>query len=167
VAAIGRGVPEGFLSSEEVSAIAREGLARLDIDGRRVLVLIPDGTRTMPMPLVFDVLEREIGPRAAALDFLVALGTHSPMSDADLGRLVGRTTDADGLIGGGGDLGLDTAQPADHVLRFVAVDRCEVVPIQPPGKRLRPGDLGCFRHDVASGDQPARKTSSSRSCGRA
>jgi hypothetical protein len=31
----------------------------------------------MPMPMMFDILEREIGPRVAALDYLVALGrTH-------------------------------------------------------------------------------------------
>ena len=34
---------------------------RLPLDGRRVLVLIPDGTRTMPMPLLFDVLDEARG----------------------------------------------------------------------------------------------------------
>jgi nickel-dependent lactate racemase len=53
-------------------------------------VLIPDGTRTMPMPGLFRVLDEAVGPRAAALDFLVALGTHAPMTDAQLSRLVGR-----------------------------------------------------------------------------
>ena len=70
--------------------MAREGLARLPVDGRRVLAIIPDGTRTMPMPLVFELLEQELGSRVAALDFLVALGTHSPMDDAHLACLVGR-----------------------------------------------------------------------------
>src|SRR5919106_6586053 len=87
---IGRGVGDGYLSEDELRAIAREGLARLPLDGRRVLVLIPDGTRTMPMPLMFDLLERELGPRVATLDYLVALGTHAPMSDAQLSRHVGR-----------------------------------------------------------------------------
>jgi hypothetical protein len=53
----------------------REGLAALPVEGRRVLVIIPDGTRTMPMPMMFDLLERELGPRVAALDYLIALGT--------------------------------------------------------------------------------------------
>jgi nickel-dependent lactate racemase len=88
--AIGRGLAEGFLSPDEIAAIAREGLAQLPVDGRRVLVLIPDGTRTMPMPLMFDRLERELGPRVAQLDYLVALGTHAPMSDAQLSRHIGR-----------------------------------------------------------------------------
>ena len=86
----GRGLAGGCLTPEEFLAIAGEGLGRLPVEGRRVLVLIPDGTRTMPMPLAFDALERELGARVAALDFLVALGTHLPMSDAQLGTLVGR-----------------------------------------------------------------------------
>ncbi len=80
----------GFLPAEDVAGVAREGLARLPVDGRRVLAIIPDGTRTMPMPLVFELLEEQLGPRVAALDFLVALGTHSPMDDAQLTCLVGR-----------------------------------------------------------------------------
>ena len=86
----GRGLPEGFLTRDEVCALAAQGLAGLDLNGRRVLVLIPDGTRTMPMPLLFGLLERELGPRVRALDFLVALGTHPPMSDAQLSRHIGR-----------------------------------------------------------------------------
>jgi nickel-dependent lactate racemase len=88
---VGRGLRQGFLDREELALIAREGLAPLPLDGRRVLVLIPDGTRTMPMPLMFETLERELGPRVAALDYLVALGTHSPMSDAQLSALLGQT----------------------------------------------------------------------------
>lgn len=86
----GKGLVEGYLSREEMAGIAAEGLGRLDVDGRRVLVLIPDGTRTMPLPIMFDILERELGPRVAALDYLVALGTHSPMDDRQLSALVGR-----------------------------------------------------------------------------
>jgi nickel-dependent lactate racemase len=78
--------------------LAREGLDRLPLDGQRVLVLIPDGTRTMPMPLLFDVIDKAVGPRATALDFLVALGTHAPMSDAQLSALVGRPV-VDGRCG--------------------------------------------------------------------
>jgi lactate racemase len=85
----GRGLLDGYLPDDEIAAIARDGLARLDIDGKRVLVLIPDGTRTMPMPLMFETLDRELSGRVAALDYLVALGTHTPMSDEQLGRLLG------------------------------------------------------------------------------
>jgi nickel-dependent lactate racemase len=40
--------------------------------------------------MMFDLFERTVGARAAALDYLVALGTHQPMSDQELSRLVGR-----------------------------------------------------------------------------
>ena len=86
---IGRGVREGFLQPDEIATVAREGLASLPLDGRRVLVIIPDGTRTMPMPMMFETLEREIGRRVAALDYLVALGTHTPMTDGQLSALLG------------------------------------------------------------------------------
>jgi nickel-dependent lactate racemase len=89
-AVVGHGLETGYLPEAEVRALAREGLSRLALDGRRVLVLIPDGTRTMPMPLLFEVLSEALSARAAALDFLVALGTHHPLSDAQLSSLVGR-----------------------------------------------------------------------------
>ena len=41
---VGRGVVEGYLTKEEVSDLAREGLEQLPLDGKRVIVLIPDGT---------------------------------------------------------------------------------------------------------------------------
>ena len=89
--AVGKGVAEGYLSADELDAVARDGLGALPVDGRRVLVIIPDGTRTMPMPLMFELIERELGARVAALDYLVALGTHTPMNDAQLTAHVGRT----------------------------------------------------------------------------
>jgi nickel-dependent lactate racemase len=87
---IGRGSKEGYLTEDEVRAIVNEASASLAIDGKRVLVIIPDGTRTMPMPLMFDLFEERLAPRVAALDYLVALGTHQPMTEEHLGKLVGR-----------------------------------------------------------------------------
>src|SRR4029453_1219085 len=83
---VGRGMLSGHLPPEAAADLVREGLAPLPLDGRRVLVIVPDGTRTMPMPFMFDLIERLLEPRVAALDFLVALGTHQPMSDLDLAR---------------------------------------------------------------------------------
>ncbi len=73
-------------------------MATLPVDGKRVLAIIPDGTRTMPMPLMYDLLEAHLEPRVAALDYLVALGTHPIMDDAHLSKLVGRTVE-DGRCG--------------------------------------------------------------------
>jgi nickel-dependent lactate racemase len=95
---VGRGLVDGYLPPEDVARLAGDGLAKLSLDGLRVLVIIPDGTRTMPMPLMFEILEREVGPRVSALDYLVALGTHSPMSDEQLTRHIGRQV-VDGRAG--------------------------------------------------------------------
>ena len=56
--------------------------------GQRVLVLIPDHTRTIPLPSLFRCLV-EILHDTRQLDFMVALGTHPPLDEAHLNRLVG------------------------------------------------------------------------------
>ena len=66
------------------AALNRANLAGLA--GKRVLVLIPDGTRTAPMAMMFRLLSELVGETAASLDFLVALGTHRPMDEAALSR---------------------------------------------------------------------------------
>ena len=88
---VGQGTLSGFLADGVVDRIVADGLGELPLDGRRVLVIVPDGTRTMPMPFMFGAIERAIGSRASALDVLIALGTHAPMSDAALSKHLGRT----------------------------------------------------------------------------
>ncbi|HMJ20715.1 MAG TPA: lactate racemase domain-containing protein, partial [Terriglobales bacterium] len=87
---LSKSVVDGWLSHDQVRQIVAQAAAELQVAGRRVLTIIPDGTRTMPMPLMFQLLQQEIGPRAAACDYLVALGTHPLMSDAALTRLMGQ-----------------------------------------------------------------------------
>lgn len=87
---IGTGFTDRYLTNDEVRQIVSQAVDSMAVNGRRVLVIIPDGTRTMPMPLLFTLFEELLAPRAAAVDYLVALGTHAPMNDAQLTRLVGR-----------------------------------------------------------------------------
>ena len=55
--------------------------AKLEVDGKKLLIIIPDDTRSGPTGLFFEIIYDLIGNRAAALDFLIALGTHQPMSE--------------------------------------------------------------------------------------
>ena len=87
--------PDKPLSREEVSQFVAEAASQLSIKRKRVLVIIPDGTRTMPMPLMFDTLQAEIAAHAAKCNYLVALGTHPLMNQAQLGRMIGRPIIAD------------------------------------------------------------------------
>jgi lactate racemase len=60
-----------------------------DFAGKRLLLIVPDSTRTAPLPLLFDALFRHLRPHVAAFDVMVALGTHPPMSEAAICRLLG------------------------------------------------------------------------------
>jgi nickel-dependent lactate racemase len=87
---IGAGHAERYLDEAEITAIVEQALSSVALDGGRVLFIVPDGTRTMPLPAMAGLFDRLLGPRVAALDYLVALGTHGAMSDAALSRLFGR-----------------------------------------------------------------------------
>jgi nickel-dependent lactate racemase len=86
------------LSDTEVRELLAEGLGHLELDDRRVLVVIPDGTRTAPIGQFFALLGDLLGSKVEALDYLIALGTHPPMDDAAKGRLL-ETTVVDGVAG--------------------------------------------------------------------
>jgi lactate racemase len=88
---VGYGQPNRLLNESEIEAILASGLDSLPLDDKRVLVIIPDHTRTIPLPLFFRLITQELSGRAAALDYLVALGTHPPLSQSSLEHLVGIT----------------------------------------------------------------------------
>lgn len=89
--AIGKGSPTGRLTEEEARAIVEQGVPASLFEGKRVLVLTPDATRTAPLPMMVRLVNGWIGPRAKALDFMVALGTHQPLSEEKLLALYGIT----------------------------------------------------------------------------
>jgi lactate racemase len=94
----GRGYTSGTLSEAEVRDLMALTLTRSQLDGRRILIIIPDSTRTAPVPMMFRLFHEYLGERVAALDFLIALGTHQPMSDEAINRLIGvRTEERSGL----------------------------------------------------------------------
>src|SRR5713101_966259 len=92
---VGKGSTTATLTTEDIQqllASADEEFlvgAGLDPAHKRVLVIIPDGTRTAPVPLMFRLLYEQLGRRVAQLDYLIALGTHPPMTEEAIERLVG------------------------------------------------------------------------------
>jgi nickel-dependent lactate racemase len=98
VVIIGKGHADRSLTEAEVRDLTAEALAQADLTGKRVLAIIPDGTRTAPLDLFFRTFGELLGGQVAALDYLVALGTHPPMDDAALSRLVGVEV-RDGRVG--------------------------------------------------------------------
>jgi nickel-dependent lactate racemase len=86
---VGAGSAQRTLSEADVAEILTRALEPLPLDGKRVLVIVPDATRTAPIPLLYGLLAELLGPRTAALDYLVALGTHPAMGVEAIDRLLG------------------------------------------------------------------------------
>jgi nickel-dependent lactate racemase len=79
----------GLLTDDQVRQTLAEAL-QSNFTRQRVLVLIPDHTRTIPLPFLFRELVTLLHD-TLKLDFMVALGTHPPLAQKQLNQLVGIT----------------------------------------------------------------------------
>ena len=75
------GSTEGYLDATQVESFIREQLSRIDLDGKRVCLIVPDDTRSCPMPQLLPIIYDAIAPKASAVTALIALGTHAAMTD--------------------------------------------------------------------------------------
>ena len=71
----------GKLTDGQVAQIVAQALPAADYQGKRILLIVPDHTRTAPVGLMFQAIFNQIGTVTKELDVLVALGTHPPMSE--------------------------------------------------------------------------------------
>jgi lactate racemase len=83
------GGPATIVPPDEVRAFVTEQLAAAPLDGRRVCVLVPDATRSCPLPLLLDAVHGALHGRATEVTVLIALGTHAAMTDEQLARHLG------------------------------------------------------------------------------
>jgi len=90
---VGSGYTDRYLKDDELKSIIAQTFAKIDLTGQRVLIIIPDHTRTFPISLFFRILCDELAGKASHIGFLVALGTHQPLSEEALLRLVGITNE--------------------------------------------------------------------------
>jgi nickel-dependent lactate racemase len=70
------------LTEPHVREIVAQALTPLGLADKRVLLIVPDSTRTAPVGLLFRAIHDLIGADTKRLDVLIALGTHPPMSEA-------------------------------------------------------------------------------------
>lgn len=82
-----------FLTQHEIRNTL--GILEHQFTNQRILVLIPDHTRSLPLPFLFRTLV-EILRNTKQLDFMVALGTHPALSEESMNKLVGITTEERG-----------------------------------------------------------------------
>jgi lactate racemase len=77
------------LSDAELADFVDRNLAPLPLDGKDVVLVVPDGTRSMPLPLVMGIVHKALIGRVGKLTAVIALGTHSYMEPHEIERMFG------------------------------------------------------------------------------
>ena len=77
------------LTEEEIYSKLKEGFSIQEWSGKRVLVLIPDTTRTAPIDQLFRMINDLLLHDVEKLDYMVALGTHKGLSPDEIQSLLG------------------------------------------------------------------------------
>ncbi|SNY69091.1 lactate racemase domain-containing protein [Paractinoplanes atraurantiacus] len=83
------GGPDATLDDAAVRDYVLRTLAAEDLDGRSVCVIVPDGTRSCPLPMLLSAVHEALHGRATHVTVLVALGTHAPMTEDQLASHLG------------------------------------------------------------------------------
>ena len=90
---IGKSSEKGFLTEQGIRKICIDAFSQVDLENKRIIVLIPDSTRSGPVGLFFKLFCDIIGKKSKKLDFLIALGTHQPMKDEKILEFLGISAD--------------------------------------------------------------------------
>ena len=80
-----------ILRENQIKDICYRAFANIPFNNKKLLFIIPDHTRTAPLPLMFKILYGMLSEKVKQMDFLVALGTHPPLNDDRLYGLLGET----------------------------------------------------------------------------
>jgi lactate racemase len=80
----GKGSPDETLTDRDICDVIDAATNELPLDGARVLLIIPDSTRTCPIGWMLKQINAAWRDKVARLDVLIALGTHSPMEPNEI-----------------------------------------------------------------------------------
>jgi nickel-dependent lactate racemase len=95
------GGPGELLAADQLVEFIADALAAIDVDGKSVCLVVPDATRSCPLPMILRAVRDTLDGRAAAVTVLIALGTHQAMSEEQLARHLGfRAGDSDATYPG-------------------------------------------------------------------
>lgn len=83
------GGADQVLAEDAVRKFVTQSLAAEELDGRSVCVIVPDGTRSCPLPLLLSAVHESLHGRASHITVLIALGTHAAMSEDHLASHLG------------------------------------------------------------------------------
>ena len=77
------------ISQSDLKKIIENNLPPLLKSGCRILAIIPDRTRSAPIPVIFPILNYLSTAAGCHLDYLIALGTQPPLDHQEIEMLVG------------------------------------------------------------------------------
>jgi lactate racemase len=90
---IGNGYADKCMNELEAIKLIKKALSQLSLDGKRVLMVLPDLTRSAPIPLLYRTIYDILEDKVTSLDGLIALGTHQPLSEEKIFKRVGITSE--------------------------------------------------------------------------
>src|SRR5258706_16368674 len=79
------------LNEDAIRDACASAIAGWNVQGKRVLVIVPDNTRTAPIDVMFRVLADIMAQETKSFDVLIALGTHPPLTDDAINLRLGIT----------------------------------------------------------------------------
>ncbi|MGW5362178.1 lactate racemase domain-containing protein [Actinopolymorpha pittospori] len=83
------GGPGRTVTAEQARRFVLESLSDVPLDGRSLCVVVPDSTRSCPLPELLTAVHAAVHGRVSRLTVLVALGTHPAMDEAALATHLG------------------------------------------------------------------------------
>lgn len=78
-----------LLSEAQVAEFITAEVSQLDLDGRSVCLVVPDATRTCPLPQLLRAVHAAFAGRPRQVQVLIALGTHQPMDEEQMATWLG------------------------------------------------------------------------------
>lgn len=75
---------DGLVSIEQARGAIAEFFAQHDYAGKRILLIVPDNTRSGPVGDIFKIIYDCLGQEAKVIDVLVALGTHPRLTEKQI-----------------------------------------------------------------------------------
>lgn len=90
---IGNGYTDRCIEESEAVELIKKALSQIELKNKKVLLILPDLTRSAPIPLLYRTIYDELADKVSCLDGLIALGTHQPLSQEKIFTRVGITKD--------------------------------------------------------------------------
>ena len=91
---IGLGYLDRLLTHDEIASVLDQAFAEWDLDGKRVLVVIPDGTRTCPLDVMFPLVYERLADRVGTLEVLLVVAVLMLPAALSVGATRDRTAGA-------------------------------------------------------------------------